>query len=263
MSNSKSDAWFYSHQGDRYGPVTFDDLQAMAKNGVLNPRLDLVWKDGMAEWQLASEMKGLFERSAPVEKERESLAPRADVFTSPSHGTLATSMGAASDWPGARRRSFLFIGIIFPILWKLALDAGDKHLTALMGPEMMKVAGVWLPLLPLVLLLFVVINRFRNLGMSPLWILASWIPFLNIWLGYRTFACPAGYAYHKKLDGIGILLAILYGLTAIIMIVAIAAGGAIFFGALGDPEIKKQIEDALQQFMQEVQKAAPVSTPKP
>ncbi len=263
MSSSKSDAWFYSHQGDRYGPVTFDDLQMMAKNGVLNPRLDLVWKNGMAEWQLASEMNGLFECSAPLEKERESLAPKAETFTSSSHGAVATSMGAASDWPGARRRSFLFMGMIFPILWKLALEAGDKHLTALMGPEMMKVAGVWLPLLPLVLLLFVLINRFRNLGMSPLWILAGWIPFINMWLGYRTFACPAGYAYHKKLDGIGILLAILYWLFWILLVLAIAAVGAVFFGALGDPEVKKQIEDALQLILQEAQKAAPVSTPKP
>ena len=38
-----ADAWFYTREGERFGPVTFTDLQAAAGSGQLNPRLDMAW----------------------------------------------------------------------------------------------------------------------------------------------------------------------------------------------------------------------------
>ena len=66
--------------------------------------------------------------------------------------------------------------------------------------------------LPVLIWIHFGLRRLVNLGMSRLWFLALFAPFLNLWVGYRCFVCPPGYAYHKKLDGPGVVLAILYGL---------------------------------------------------
>ncbi len=54
----------------------------------------------------------------------------------------------------------------------------------------------------LVAMIWVDIARFNNLGMSGWWILGLFVPFLNIWLKWRQFACPEGYANHRQLDTI-------------------------------------------------------------
>ncbi len=42
--------WFYAHNGSRLGPVSDQELSALAASGTLGPE-SLVWKDGMADWQ--------------------------------------------------------------------------------------------------------------------------------------------------------------------------------------------------------------------
>ncbi|MFO1043296.1 MAG: DUF4339 domain-containing protein [Planctomycetaceae bacterium] len=51
--------WHYSNGGQQHGPVSSAELKAMAKSGDLLPT-DLIWKEGMAEWKPASNLKGLF-----------------------------------------------------------------------------------------------------------------------------------------------------------------------------------------------------------
>lgn len=51
--------WHYSNGGQQHGPVSAADLKALAKSGNLLPT-DLIWKEGMAEWKPASNVKGLF-----------------------------------------------------------------------------------------------------------------------------------------------------------------------------------------------------------
>jgi hypothetical protein len=60
---------------------------------------------------------------------------------------------------------------------------------------------------PWVALAYFWMKRLVNLGMSRVWLLEILAPVLNLWVSYRCFACPPGYAYHKKLDGTGIALA--------------------------------------------------------
>ncbi len=59
------DRWHYEYQGDRRGPVLFDELQNLATAGHIH--LDsLVWKRGMADWTPAGQVDGLFPpRSEP------------------------------------------------------------------------------------------------------------------------------------------------------------------------------------------------------
>ena len=42
--------WYYSHQDQRVGPVTDEELHQLARTGTITPS-SLVWRDGMAEWQ--------------------------------------------------------------------------------------------------------------------------------------------------------------------------------------------------------------------
>ena len=260
MSNSKSDAWYYSRGEEKIGPLTFNELKAMAVSGDLNPRLDLVWRQGMREWIMAGKTDNLFDRAeGATEKPRENLAPAANPLEIARGGSMATSMGSAADWPGSRRRSFLFVWIIFPIVWVLGLEFGKSHLQALIGPELMKIAEIWLPYLPLILGLFILIGRFRNLGMSPLWTLVSWVPLINLWLGHRCFSCPAGYAYHKKMDGVGIFLAIIYWLFVIVFILA----GLSFLSTLGDSEIRGSFMDTLRKFADAIKNLVQSGAPKP
>jgi|GEM_PF-5809644 len=56
--------WHYSKDGQEHGPVSASDLKNLAKSGDLLPS-DLIWKEGMAEWKPASNVKGLF-ASTPV-----------------------------------------------------------------------------------------------------------------------------------------------------------------------------------------------------
>lgn len=45
--------WYYAQSGQQKGPVSQDQLKDFAASGELKPG-DLVWKDGMSDWQAAS-----------------------------------------------------------------------------------------------------------------------------------------------------------------------------------------------------------------
>ena len=51
--------WFYVVDGQQQGPVPFEELRSRAVRGDLE-RPHLVWKDGMADWQPAGSVEGLF-----------------------------------------------------------------------------------------------------------------------------------------------------------------------------------------------------------
>jgi hypothetical protein len=51
--------WHYAIGGQQHGPVTDAQLCQLANDGSLEPN-DLVWKEGMKDWQEARSVKGLF-----------------------------------------------------------------------------------------------------------------------------------------------------------------------------------------------------------
>ena len=55
--------WYYTLNNQQQGPVTLEALQAMAGNGQIQ-RTDLVWRQGMANWQPAGDVPGVFGGSA-------------------------------------------------------------------------------------------------------------------------------------------------------------------------------------------------------
>jgi hypothetical protein len=214
----------------------------MAADTSLNPRLDMVWKQSMDEWKPAGQIDGLFERRSGPAEAKESLAPPADPYRSPSQHDSLAQLGKDAAWPGARRRSFLLIILAFPIVWKFALSAISPFLVKQFGANLMGTILPFAAFVPLVVLVYFGLLRVWNLGMSRWWFLAMFVPILNLWVGYRCFACPAGYAYHKKMDGPGIILAILYVLMILLCVLSLA----VFFGAIHNPELQQQLRDAIR-----------------
>ena len=251
MSDTREDQWFYSHEGERLGPVTLSDLRIRAKEGGLNPRLDMVWTQGMAEWKPSGEIEELFDRSTGLKMKEPPAVPalpqQSQTQTQTSIPSFTTERKAlSSEWPGARRLVFIFTVLILPFL----LDRGIKNATERFQEQLGSDMSGWIVLggtiLAVLLIVHASLERLVNLGMSRWWFLGNFVPFLNLWVGFRCFACPSGYAYHKKLDAVGILLAVLYLVSLVIAVFAVAAVIAITFGAIGTPEMRQQVQDALR-----------------
>ncbi len=76
--------WFYAREGQQYGPVTFEQLVALARSGGLSGR-DSVWNATMQGWTPAGQVPGIF-----------------DLFTGPeipASNTYAASNASAAPNP--------------------------------------------------------------------------------------------------------------------------------------------------------------------
>lgn len=243
--------WFVSRGGQRFGPVSFEDLVKSAQAGRLEPRTDMVFGGSMADWQPAGEVEGIFPKLDPAAAAGEA----SDKPYAPPENSMADSgsfdFGAHANlkFPGVGRLGY-FLGIwLLPLVVTAAALFITKLATPVVGPEI----GQWIPMLALVgpvLALMVTVNRFHNIQMSGWWTLGMMVPLLNCWLGYRLFACPPGYALLKKMDGVGIFLAILYWGAMLLYIGVVIAMFLGAFGALLDPE-------ALDQWLKEVEAQMP------
>ena len=237
---SSQNCWFYTCQGERLGPVNFEELRSMATNSSLDPRLDMVWRQSMDAWKPAGQVDGLFERNNVSVESKETLAPpTGSIFPPRKSSRKPTSKNAS--WPGARRRSFLIVTLLLPLAWHYALAAAGPFLATQFGLTLMEKILPYAAFLPLVALIHFGLKRLVNLGMSRLWCLAVFLPVINLWLGYRCFACPPGYAYHKKLDGSGIALAIVYWIVMSAVVLILAACVAMLCGAIDSPVLLKQL----------------------
>jgi hypothetical protein len=237
---SSKNCWFYTCQGERLGPVKFEELRKMAVDLSLDPRLDMVWRQSMDAWKPAGRIDGLFERNNVLADSSEQ-APPAALPTGPPRQSARKPTPGRAKWPGGRRRSFLLATLILPFAWQHALAAASPFLINRFGPAIMGPILPYAAFAPLVLLLHMGVGRLVNLGMSRLWCLAVLAPGINLWLGYRCFACPPGYAFHQKLDGRGIALAMAYWLVMLAAVLALAACVGLLSGAIESPLLLKQL----------------------
>lgn len=51
--------WYYGRAGNHQGPVSWDELRRLAEAGTITTK-DMVWKEGMDEWVIATQAQGLF-----------------------------------------------------------------------------------------------------------------------------------------------------------------------------------------------------------
>lgn len=235
--------WYFSREGYQSGPLTYAELKEKADEGVLHPRTDLVWREGMPDWVPIGEIDGLFTKVAPP--------PAAPAELPLPHETGEIPAGLEF-WPGSGRFTYLISLILLPSLCQVIL----LHLPDLYrqntGSEFPAAGNLVIPALFALLIIWITLRRFTNLGMSPWWFLGQFVPILNLWLGYRTVACPAGYAWHKKLDLTGWLLAFLYwffliAIAASVILLILAAGGNLDSQLQNHPELRQQLQELLEQ----------------
>ncbi len=90
--------WHYSINGEKLGPVTSAELKRLADSGTLSPS-DLIWREGLASWVVASNVKGLFSEATSTRTPRSmssSIPPELPSMPPPlmTATTAATSSSA-------------------------------------------------------------------------------------------------------------------------------------------------------------------------
>ncbi len=75
--------WYFARGNKQSGPVSSADLKRLADAGEIRPD-DLVWREGLAEWALARNVRGLFADESPAAAgafaaEAGKVMPRADA----------------------------------------------------------------------------------------------------------------------------------------------------------------------------------------
>lgn len=243
--------WFVTHDGKQFGPVSMDDLKFEAERGELNPRLDMVWKNGTDDWIPAGEVEGLFKRNDEAKAAEQAKETAFTEFM--PEISEEEKKRIKGEWPGVGRGTYFFVCCILPFLWIAGVGFGMKFLEGKVESKLLTIGGLGLCIVPLVLLISATLKRFQNLGMSRAWFFGLFVPFLGMWLKYRTFACPPGYAHNKKLDSLGWVLAILYWIPSLAVLGVTAW---IIYLATNEPEKFKELTSRkeMQQFNEFMEK---------
>lgn len=242
-----SPSWFYAKGSEKFGPFHHSQLVELAQNGDLDPRLDLVWGPGLPDWVPAGEVDGFFEKRAPLPVSEAPPQSGASPNAGPWDGVPDYDDASVPlvQYPGSGRFAYFFtLAVAIPLV-VFGSVIFSPQLSEWVGAP---IAAALPVVLALLLSLVITLSRFANLGMSRWWLLGQMIPLVNIWLGYRLFACPPGYATARKMDGVGIFLAIIYWLSflgAVALLVLLAIGGVI-----GDQDPAK-----LEEFIQRIEEA--------
>ncbi len=109
-------------------------------------------------------------------------APTADISGTTVRGT----------YPGFRRLPYFLasIGLQVVYLIGIAAFAASESVAALGAVVLVMLAGA----------IYIGIQRLKNIGDNPFWILGIIVPLLNLYVGVRMLAMPEGYADHKTMD---------------------------------------------------------------
>ena len=75
--------WYYTRGGERQGPVARVELDSLIRGGGLTPE-DLVWCEGMADWQSAGKVDGLFGPAAVPPALAGAASAAANPYASPA-----------------------------------------------------------------------------------------------------------------------------------------------------------------------------------
>ncbi len=104
-----TDKWFVAVEGKQYGPYSPDDLRGMTQSGRLQPD-DLVWREGMREWEPAR-------RALPELMPAAASRPRRQRAWDDE--AAGAPLGPRSEWPGrvATPSLFLLLMLLFFLPW--------------------------------------------------------------------------------------------------------------------------------------------------
>lgn len=241
--------WYVTHHGQQFGPVSINDLKYEVERGELNPRVDMVWKQGMEDWIPSGDLDGLFEKNVEAEVEEKAKDTISISESKPRESNKKPSL-VDGKWLGAKRSTFIFLCYIFPVLWFVGLSYGEELLKAKVPADLLSPITLGLYSIPVLVIFIVLLKRFQNLGMSMAWFLGMIVPILQFWLGYRLFACPEGYAVHRKMDGIGWVLAVLYWLPILIGVGLLIFALVTLTQSGPDDAYREQIQNYIHRFQE-------------
>ncbi len=194
--------WFISVNGDQKGPYPTDQLRQLLSDGIV-PREAYVWREGMAQWQLLSEViLGDELRSVPasIAKPRDdpyahSGRQEAAAYVSPRSGGNGASKAQSSGWmsfEGRIGRKGLWLRYLVPIYIIVAIFAGIDfaayyHFLST-GAQSYTLVGVAGGISTLVLIACTLaslagqVKRCHDHDRSGWFLLLSFVPLANIWL---------------------------------------------------------------------------------
>ena len=81
--------WYFARDGQQSGPVTFDQIRTLCATGQVGAK-DLVWTEGMPQWQAAGEIAAIFAPQQPVQS---APAPVAQAWAPPPYTATSTYQG--------------------------------------------------------------------------------------------------------------------------------------------------------------------------
>ena len=240
MSES-SQGHYTDKTGQQAGPVSTDALIQLILSKEV-PTTSMVWKDGMASWKTVNQIEEL--HTAPSATKAAVTAPEpatdallsntakpastTDPYETPQSTTLDPPpevplsydelYGTPEKYEGIGRLSYLLLRPLLYLICIIPLTA----CTHFLEPTFTLIALAILIILFTILYIRLHCLRFTNIGMSPWWTLALIIPIVNLPLYLILNICPAGYAYTKKLDIAGKILAFFFiGIPIIFIVLSI------------------------------------------
>lgn len=110
--------WYYSKEEEQFGPVSTDELKALAESGELLPT-DLIWKEGVAEWTPAGKSKGLFPSTPAVSPVKKAPPPLVKATVA---GNEAVADKLGSRW-SSHKLQILGIGLGVAVLLTLIIPS--------------------------------------------------------------------------------------------------------------------------------------------
>jgi len=102
--------WYYARENKQSGPISAVELKRLADAGQLRPD-DLVWREGMAEWSAARNVRGLFEEEGRA-GEGAAAKPAAPAAAVAATGAESSAVQSVPDYLREPERRHLFDALL-------------------------------------------------------------------------------------------------------------------------------------------------------
>lgn len=210
--------WYLSHAGKKTGPLRAKQIAKLIAGGAFRANEAKVWKEGMQEWKFIPESGVLAQASLEpdvdpalamdsVDKKPEPATP----YTAPKSLPSREQFGEIA-YGGIGRLAFFLapLVIVAAFISVLVMVFGASMSVETVSEPVMAGGVIALYAGVFIAIIWINIARLKNLAMSGWWVLGLIVPILNVWLQWRQFACPEGYANHRELDTIGKVLTFVF-----------------------------------------------------
>ena len=120
--------WYYARGNKQMGPVSSAELKRLATAGEILPD-DLVWREGLAEWTSARNVRGLFEDEGKPANAEEAFSQPIALSRGVEPAAQPQKFAATSDAAALRRRARHLVDVLLDSL-RIDFDARFVEATA-------------------------------------------------------------------------------------------------------------------------------------